>query len=93
MFGKRQIDVFLDGNESNLTFSDNGPGVAADDANYIFEPFFSVLTRLGEITRQRVRLGGREKIVHLCQQFVRKRDGVWRVDGPLPDLLFAETIG
>jgi signal transduction histidine kinase len=39
--GKRQIEVLLDGNENKLTFSDNGPGVAPDDAPYIFEPFFS----------------------------------------------------
>ena len=53
----------------------------------------TVLTRVAEITRQRIRLGGRDKIMHLCQQFVRKRDGIWRVKGPLPDVLFANTIG
>ena len=39
--GKRQIKVLLDGDEGQLTFADNGPGVNADDAPYIFEPFYS----------------------------------------------------
>ena len=39
--GKRQIEVRLDGNEGRLTFADNGPGVNAEDAPYIFEPFYS----------------------------------------------------
>jgi len=39
--GKRQIEVLLDGDEQMLIFSDNGPGVKADDAPYIFEPFYS----------------------------------------------------
>jgi signal transduction histidine kinase len=39
--GKRRIEVLLDGDESKLIFADNGPGVAEDDAPYIFEPFFS----------------------------------------------------
>ena len=39
--GKRQIEVLLDGDERMLIFSDNGPGVKADDAPYIFEPFYS----------------------------------------------------
>jgi signal transduction histidine kinase len=39
--GKRQIQVVLDGDENKLTFADNGPGINADDAPYIFEPFYS----------------------------------------------------
>ena len=39
--GKRQIEVLLDGGEGLLIFADNGPGVKADDAPYIFEPFYS----------------------------------------------------
>ena len=39
--GKRQIEVLLDGDENILIFSDNGPGVKAEDAAYIFEPFYS----------------------------------------------------
>lgn len=39
--GKRQIEVLLNGDEGQLTFADNGPGVNAEDAPYIFEPFYS----------------------------------------------------
>jgi signal transduction histidine kinase len=39
--GRRQIEVLLDGDENQLIFSDNGPGVKADDAPFIFEPFYS----------------------------------------------------
>lgn len=39
--GKRQIHIFLDGDEGHLIFSDNGPGIKPDDAPYIFEPFYS----------------------------------------------------
>ena len=38
---KRRIRILLNGNEGTLIFSDNGPGVRADDAAYVFEPFFS----------------------------------------------------
>jgi ethanolamine utilization protein EutP (predicted NTPase) len=36
----------------------------------------TVHSRLAEISRQHVRLGQREKIVHLCQQFVRRQHGL-----------------
>ncbi len=35
------IKASLDGNKLVAFFSDNGPGVKEDDAEYIFEPFFS----------------------------------------------------
>lgn len=37
----KTIDVFLDGDNAQMVFSDNGPGVRDDDAPYIFEPFYS----------------------------------------------------
>ncbi|MED5615787.1 sensor histidine kinase [Janthinobacterium sp. P210005] len=37
----KRIKVQLDGRESILIFSDNGPGIRKDDAPYIFEPFYS----------------------------------------------------
>ena len=39
--GKRQIEILLDGDEGELIFADNGPGVMPEDAAYIFEPFYS----------------------------------------------------
>ncbi|MGD0358624.1 MAG: ATP-binding protein [Terracidiphilus sp.] len=39
--GRRHIEVLLDGDGGKLIFADNGPGVNADDAPYIFEPFYS----------------------------------------------------
>jgi signal transduction histidine kinase len=39
--GKKRIEVLLDGDESVLVFSDNGPGIKSDDAPFIFEPFYS----------------------------------------------------
>jgi len=37
----KTILVTLDGNSTQMIFSDNGPGVRDDDKAYIFEPFFS----------------------------------------------------
>ena len=37
----KQICIILDGDNKELVFSDNGPGVAEDDKPYIFEAFYS----------------------------------------------------
>lgn len=37
----KKIELNLDGDNGQLIFSDNGPGVSKDDAPYIFEPFYS----------------------------------------------------
>ena len=39
--GGGRILVTLDGDDGHLIFSDNGPGIKKDDAQYIFEPFYS----------------------------------------------------
>jgi DNA polymerase III delta prime subunit len=49
-------------------------------------------SRIGEIMRHRVRLGERDKIVALCQQYVRTKRGMWMADKPLPELLFEQTL-
>lgn len=38
---KKNIIIKLDGNNGELIFSDNGPGINKDDAPYIFEAFYS----------------------------------------------------
>lgn len=38
---KKQILITLDGQNCEMIFSDNGPGVNPDDEPYIFEPFYS----------------------------------------------------
>ena len=53
----------------------------------------SVYGRISELCKQRVRLGEQDKIVSLCQNYVRKRDGLWRSQTPLPELLFEHTLG
>ena len=44
--GKRQIEIRLDGDDYQLVFADNGPGIKADDAPYIFEPFFCLVREI-----------------------------------------------
>ncbi len=51
-----------------------------------------VHSRLAEIRRQHVRLGQREKLVSLCQQYVKRKKGLWVPHRPLPDLLFEHTL-
>lgn len=50
-----------------------------------------VYGQLGEVSRQRVKLGEREKIISLCRYYVKQR-GVWHSERPLPDLLFEDTL-
>jgi signal transduction histidine kinase len=38
---KREIIIWINGDEQRLIFSDNGPGIKSDDENYIFEAFYS----------------------------------------------------
>jgi GTPase SAR1 family protein len=52
-----------------------------------------VYGRLGEISKQRIRLGERNKIVSLCQNYVKSIDGFWQPEVPLPEILFEETLG
>lgn len=38
---EKKIEILLDGDNGQMIFSDNGPGVDKEDAPYIFEPFYS----------------------------------------------------
>lgn len=37
----KKVEIYLNGNENQVVFSDNGPGIKNDDLPYIFEAFFS----------------------------------------------------
>lgn len=37
----KKILITLDGNEGEMIFSDNGPGIREEDQEFIFEPFYS----------------------------------------------------
>lgn len=52
----------------------------------------SILRGRSEIEQQRIRLGGREKIVSLCQSYVEERTGLWKPAVGLPELLFDGTL-
>jgi len=52
-----------------------------------------VYARMVDVSRERIRLGEEEKIVNLCQKYAKSREGVWRAETPLPELLFADTLG
>ena len=38
---EKQITITLDGNNQQVIFSDNGPGIRDDDKPFIFEAFYS----------------------------------------------------
>lgn len=52
----------------------------------------SVYSHLAEFNQQHIRLGKFEKILLLCQHFVRKESGIWNPIQSLPDVLFERTI-
>lgn len=39
---EKKIKIILDGNQQQMFFSDNGPGVPYEDIPYIFEPFYTL---------------------------------------------------
>ncbi len=38
---ERLVKIYLNGDEQTITFSDNGPGITADDAPFVFDAFYS----------------------------------------------------
>ncbi len=52
----------------------------------------SILRGRSEIEQQPVRLGGRDKIIALCQSYVEERSGLWKPVVGLPELLFDGTL-
>jgi small GTP-binding protein len=82
--GTKQIYEFIEVNACDNT--NGGLFISASGFTDI------VYGRLSELSRQNVRLGNQDKIVSLCQQYIRKRDGFWCCKTPLPELLFAQTL-
>lgn len=71
--------VMVNGASRGLLLSSSGYSVPA-------------LSGRSEIARQLVRLGDAEKIVALCQSYVRHTLGAWTPTDALPRILFADTF-
>lgn len=52
----------------------------------------AVYGRVAEISRQRVHLGGKRKIIQLCMAYERAEAGLWTPVEPLPKTLFDDTM-
>ena len=52
----------------------------------------SSFSQLSEMSHEKVRLGGEDKIVSLCQHFTRQTRGIWRPSAVLPKILFEQTV-
>ena len=83
--GPRHVADFV---EVNIQDDTDG-GLFLSSSGYT-RPVFS---RLTEICRERVRIGGHDKIVSLCKHYVRYNHGLWRPEKPLPQILFEQTDG
>lgn len=83
--GMQMISDFVEVNASDGT---NG-GLFLSSSGYAE----AVYSRLSEISRQKVRLGERDKIVSLCREYVKVKRGLWSPLRPLPDVLFETTLG
>ena len=82
--GKRHVDAFLALNARKKTDG----GLFLSSSGFTNE----VYACIAEVSQKRVRLGAKEKIVSLCEQYVRQRDGMWQSRAPLPQLLFERTL-
>ena len=80
MVGAQQVFDFV---ELNL-FSQTDGGLFLSTSGFNG----GVYSQLGELTRDRVWLAGKEKVVTLCQQYSRKDEALWRSHSTLPQLLF-----
>lgn len=87
--GKRiRSEMIFDFVEVNMSCSTSG-GLFLSTSGFVN----GIFSQLAEICRTRVRLGGEDKIVSLCQHFVRRKQGIWLSNETLPTILFEQTIG
>lgn len=49
---------------------------------------FNASEAITELTKQRLRLGGKTKVVALCQTYVRAESGLWNPPEELPEILY-----
>lgn len=82
--GEKHISDFVEVNLQNNT--DGGLFLSSSGFTS------SVHNQLGELMMQKVRLGDENKIVALCQRYVRSKNGLWQNETPLPELLFEDTL-
>ena len=82
--GRRHVEDFVAVNARENTAG----GLFLSSSGYTDD----VYSCFNEISKQRVSLGGEEKIVSLCQQYVRVHHGVWKSTAALPELLFESTL-
>ncbi len=83
--GTRQVSDFVEINARDRT--DGGLFLSSSGFTDL------VYRQLGNITRERIRLGERDKIVSICQYYVKKQQGIWQPLSLLPDVLFENTLG
>jgi len=82
--GMKYVTNFI---EVNLTDNTDG-GLFISSSGYTKEVYNSLST----ISRQKVRLANDTKIVSLCKQFVKRKEGIWNPTTLLPIVLFEEII-
>lgn len=82
--GEDYITKFI---EVNVKENTDG-GLFISSAGFV-NPVYSHLSRF---IKQKVRLGDKNKIVSLCQHYIRKKRGLWHLKSPLPEILFEETL-
>jgi HJR/Mrr/RecB family endonuclease len=51
-----------------------------------------VYSMVGRLTTERIYLGDRTKIISLCEQYVKSKDGMWMPYSILPQTLFEDTV-
>jgi len=76
--GAIQVSVTDDNDHILIVFSDNGSGIAADDMDKLFTPYFSTKTRSGD------RPGGTGLGLAICKRIVENHSGTITVSSQTP---------
>jgi GTPase SAR1 family protein len=81
---ENHISEFVEVNVANQTDG----GLFVSSSGFTNE----VYSQLGELIRQKVRLGDDNKIVSMCRRYVRSKNGLWQNETTLPETLFEDTL-